>query len=375
MTMTLIISMLLIGCISQANKEDTNITYQTGLPEKETKPIIKMISNYISSYHPTLASDEQRDIYQYKGINLENNTITYFQYKTDDMIDHFNRLIDDDHPDQILNDLWDNETYMQDINNPNNWHLPKITLEKELLHVNSNKAEKQFNLSEIAVEENIELSNELLVDIERVHETAFYIKVTDVNNDHETYRFYITQDLQNYVFLDDTTEAFEQWMTDSSFDDFKELYPQIDEAGSLLHSFTYQQILDIEKSKIITIPENDLLSKDGKYVLLDGQDQILSEEQPLVIQKTEDYIAEDDKIYATFEIDYKTIAEQLDFKSDGAVSMGKVIYFNEDIVVLFINFKAPVAGQAGQTNVIIDFSADKDDPTYYVEDLDVHSFD
>src|SRR5699024_2566513 len=114
------------------------------------------------------------------------------------------------------------------------------TLEKELLHVHSNKAEEQFNLSEIAVEENIELSNELLVDIERVHETAFYLKVTDVNNDHETYRFYITQDLQNYVFLDDTTEAFEQWMTDASFDDFKELYPQIDEAGSLLHSFTYQ---------------------------------------------------------------------------------------------------------------------------------------
>src|SRR5699024_6364258 len=126
---------------------------------------------------------------------------------------------------------------------------------------------------------------------------------------------------------------------------------------------------------MVTIKEDDLLSRDGKYVLLNGQDRVLPEDEEITIQKTSDYLTERDEIYTSFKVDYKKLAKELGFKSSGSASIGKVVYFTEDILVLFVNFNAPIAGKAGQSNVIIDFQEDKENPTYYLVDLDINSFD
>src|SRR5699024_2581615 len=104
------------------------------------------------------------------------------------------------------------------------------------------------------------------------------------------------------------------------------------------------------------------------------QNRTLNEETEHIIQKTADYVEKSDETYASFALDYKAIADELGLKSSGSISIGKVVYFDEDLVILFLNFNAPVAGKAGQTNVIIDFQEDKANPTYYLVDLDIQSF-
>src|SRR5699024_3850979 len=114
--------------------------------------------------HPQLFSDDERDIYQHKGITLENKKLTYFQYEKNDLIEQFNLLREDEDPAQAISSLWDNEDYMKQVDDESKWYLPQLTLENDDLHITTNDANKQFKMNEIAAERNIELSNELLID-------------------------------------------------------------------------------------------------------------------------------------------------------------------------------------------------------------------
>lgn len=72
---------------------------------------------------------------------------------------------------------------------------------------------------------------------------------------------------------------------------------------------------------------------------------------------------------AEFSIDYEQISDTLDLKSTGSVSTGKVAYFDEDFLVLFLNFTAPFSGTSGSTNVIVDLTEDKANQAAYLVNL------
>src|SRR5699024_5491454 len=90
------------------------------------------------------------------------------------------------------------------------------------------------------------------------------------------------------------------------------------------------------------------------------------------IQKIENYLAGNDEYDTEFELNFKQISDTLDFNSIDDVSIGKVKYFNEDVVVLFFDFKATITGTTGSTNVIIDFQENRKNPTIYLVDLGLH---
>ena len=120
----------------------------------------------------------------------------------------------------------------------------------------------------------------------------------------------------------------------------------------------------------LEIDHADALSHDNQYVYLGGnEDRIEGGEQ--VIQKTSDYLAGKDTSSAAFTLDYKEIAEKLELDAVDEVSVGKVNYFNENYLVLFLEFKKAVVGTAGSTNVIIDFEKDWKNPTFYLTDLGI----
>lgn len=364
-------TLLLAGCFV-GEKEASKTTYETGLPEANDARI-HMLNNYMASYHPRLVSNEEINIYQKDSINLNNKEISYFHIEDNTLTDQWNQLKASEEPADLFGELWNNEDYMTEIADLEKWHLPKISLKNDQLHITTNETVEQLDIIDLAKENNIELSQELLVDILAVNEEAFHLQITDVENDHEISNLFLSQDLSRQIMFEDTTEALEQFINSESFASYENLFQKINDTDHLLNAFTYQQLIDTEQGEIITIHEDDLLSKDSQYVFIDGHTRTLNKESPQVIQETKDYLEKNDEKHASFKLDYKKIAQEAGISKSSGISISKVVYLDENLVILYLSYKGPFVGTAGQTNVIIDLS-DQENLTYYLEDLDLNSY-
>jgi len=79
-------------------------------------------------------------------------------------------------------------------------------------------------------------------------------------------------------------------------------------------------------------------------------------------------IANGNDTYETeFVLDFNTIAKKLELETNG-VSTSNINYFNENYVILGLNFTGTFVGTAGFTNVIVDLQ-NKQKPTAYLVDL------
>src|SRR5699024_9757102 len=125
-------------------------------------------------------------------------------------------------------------------------------------------------------------------------------------------------------------------------------------------------VLDTKKDKIIPIDDQDYVSHDDNRIYLDGNAKRLTDGVQS-IRSAEDYAADHDQYVAEFDISFKKIAEKLGLETSG-VSIADIIYFHQDYVVLALNYKGKVVGDAGFTNVIIDLQ-DKEEPVAYLVDL------
>ncbi|MDE7523225.1 hypothetical protein, partial [Ligilactobacillus salivarius] len=128
-------------------------------------------------------------------------------------------------------------------------------------------------------------------------------------------------------------------------------------------------VFDKKEKKIHYVEEPHYVSEDGKYVYLNGAKGKL-EDGIQRIPKIENYLAGTDTYEAEFKISFKKIAKESGFKSAAGVGIAKIVYFNKDYIILGLHYHAPIVGDAGSTNVIIDLQGDKKNPTAYVVDLD-----
>ncbi|MGE8078338.1 hypothetical protein [Peribacillus loiseleuriae] len=132
-------------------------------------------------------------------------------------------------------------------------------------------------------------------------------------------------------------------------------------------------ILDETTNTITEIKEHDLLSEDGQFVYLNGSvGELRGEDLPdgmQRIQTIENYAKGNDTYKAVFKLDYDAIAKKLDLKTNG-VSFANINYFNENYIVLGLNYTGIVVGTAGYTNVIVDLQ-DKKELTAYLVDLGI----
>ncbi|MBY7142362.1 hypothetical protein KFZ56_04480 [Virgibacillus sp. NKC19-3] len=143
-------------------------------------------------------------------------------------------------------------------------------------------------------------------------------------------------------------------------------YPILKKINGTL-SMIDRKIIDTVKHQVRGVEKEHLLSEDSNYIYLGGDDSPLAEGIQR-IQKVEDYIEGTEQTYAEFQLNYDEIADELGIDSVG-IGRSKIVYFNEDFIVLHLKYKGAITGSAGSTNVIIDLQEDKDNPTYYLVDL------
>lgn len=113
---------------------------------------------------------------------------------------------------------------------------------------------------------------------------------------------------------------------------------------------------------------DDLLSKNGKYVYINGRKSDLAEGLQKV-QTIENYAKDNDTVEAELSLNYDAITKKLDVKTNG-VSFANINYFNENYIVLGLNYTGIAVVTAGYTNVIVDLH-DKKEPIAYLVDLGI----
>lgn len=96
------------------------------------------------------------------------------------------------------------------------------------------------------------------------------------------------------------------------------------------------------------------------------------EEGTQYIQTLEDYLADNEEYALTFNLNYKDILKASNIEGIGSrfsdTSRG-VVYFKNEMIVIHITYDAVYFGVAGDTNLVIDFSEDKENPKIYVVNL------
>ena len=180
---------------------------------------------------------------------------------------------------------------------------------------------------------------------------------------------FIKRDLTDQVFTRPYYEELNQAIAKGKLVGYENLIYNKDLKEKFVPAVGGYGIFDLEKNKIVQVEEPDLLSKDGKYVYLNGAEDKLSDGNQK-IQTIGDYMEGNDTFEAEFKISFKKIAKEAGIKMHG-ISIANIVYFNEDYVVLSLNYKGFIVGEAGFTNVIIDLQADKNNLTANVVDLDI----
>lgn len=254
------------------------------------------------------------------------------------------------------------------IENKEKYDLPATKmLPNNQLEVKTTENKTTLDLPLLLKEYGLKKSDNLEIYLNMVNSKCFALVIQDFSmkeSNNSTIGLFIKQDLTDIQTTIISPEKLPETLSSGKLEDYYDLFQKVDKQGRYLFLFD-DMILDKKTNELVDIKKNDYLSRDGKYVYINGAKDHL-EDGMQRIQTIENYAAGNDKYEEQFELDYKTIAQKLDLKENGT-SIAEINYFNQDFVVLSLNYRGKFVGTAGFTNVIIDLKND----TAYLVDLDI----
>ncbi|MBA4538821.1 hypothetical protein H1Z61_17245 [Bacillus aquiflavi] len=369
--MLFISSLLLIGC---GNK----VTYVKGFPTKDSPALSEFLGGEMASSSYNLLYDVN-GMYVYTGINLneDDREIMFHFHDGDDLKTFYEPLFYTKDVEKTFNNLWGNDEFTdkieQQIANKDEFNLPTLKLEeKNQLYVKTRQKETILDLPELMEKFKLKPDDELVFNLYNVNADHFIVYLKNLNQEeklNKSIALFIKQDLSRIVPTSTDPEAFNKTLASGELDEFHDLFSNVKSDHRFEKTFIYRFVYDRKDKQLKEIGEEDYLSEDGKYVYLNGAKGKL-EDGIQRIQKIENYLAGNDTYEAEFKISFKKIAKEAGIKSAAGVGIAKIVYFNKDYIILGLHYHAPIVGDAGSTNVIIDLQGDKKNPTAYVVDLD-----
>lgn len=372
----IICTLLLFACGDNKEKETTEVVYKTEFPT-DSPGLEQFIKDYISSdiaYH--LVTENNVNVYAKKNLGSQQKRIEYIQFSDEQLKQFYDHLFESANTEtDFINLRKSKESLFQPVDDKKAYHLPEITLDEgNVFDIKTSLNEKKFKLSDLLKEYDVNENDTVIFNLVAVDEDSFQIdvQVKRVEDSSKTdVAIFMTQDLQHTFASETYTDEFQQNIVKGYLQLYENLFVKIGPESRYLKAANSFGIADREENELKVINESDYLSKDSQYVYLSGNEDPLSEGKQR-IQKIENYLAGNDEYDTEFELNFKQISDTLDFNSIDDVSIGKVKYFNEDVVVLFFDFKATITGTTGSTNVIIDFQENRKNPTIYLVDLGLH---
>ncbi|MEI3604357.1 hypothetical protein SPD48_01515 [Pseudogracilibacillus sp. SE30717A] len=360
--LVLIFILLLFACENHFEIGEKKVTYQNEFPKESSPALSEFLRSYILGYESILLFKGEAFIYSDRNMNTNSNKLTYFQHTSSQLNEYYDPIFSTDHPEKILHELFDEKKgrLHHEIEDEENKFLPDVTLDKgNVLKIKTDQKNVSFSIPE-NLDKN--LSDELILNIESTNEFGFILQLeNDISG--EIYYFFALNDLSEMdIFQDiELTSVIEQGQ-------LKPYYPLLKTINESLSVIDYK-IIDTKTHEVFKVESEHSFSKDYKYIYLNGRDNPL-EEGVQRVQRIEDYVEGNDQYYAEFKLNYEEISDELDFNSVG-IGSANTVYFNEDLIVIHLEFDAAITGTAGSTNVIIDLQKNKDNPIFYLVDLGI----
>ncbi|MED4454642.1 hypothetical protein [Metabacillus fastidiosus] len=383
LTLIFLLIFLLLGCElnNMANLKSLKANYVSSFPKESSPALTEFMKDYLTGYSDIQVFGENSNfIFVSRNVSSNEKEIEYYQYTRGKLEKYYEPLLNAKKPDAILNDLEQNinldKFLRESINDMGPYNLPSIKMENSnQLKIELGAVEKTLNLPKLLSEYSVKEKDEIIFNILENNDNHFVLKVIDksIQNskgwDLEVV-FFIKNDLTDMVISESYDEAIQEKLDDGTLDDYLNGFEKVGNKGKYLLIFG-SRLIDTKTKKIVEIREGDYLSNDGQYVYIGGAKDNL-EDGTQKIQTIENYAAGNDKNQIEYNLDYEEIAKELDFTTSG-IGSATINYFNENYLVLRLDYNGKFVGTAGVTNVMIDFQEDKENPTFYLVDLDISS--
>lgn len=320
------------------------------------------LSNFLASFFTQQTSlFPSGDAYVFsRGNNSSaSDVIEFYILHPDEIEEFYAPLKEREQPAKHLKELFERAEDIQHIVKDNS-SLPRVRCSNTTIFMEFNENERQVELKELVP--TIHAEDEITCQFRKVNDEGFLMQI-DHQKTNDMFYLFATSDLSevNILSTNELEEAVEQEELVPFYDVLKN--EPTDTYGNIL----YNMFVDTQDHALLYIDEEHIT--DEKYIYINGGKDPL-ENGVQQIQLVEDYLDGSGEIYAEFDMNYKKMGKHVDFKATNDVSTGKVVYFSEDWIVLFIEYNAPITGTSGSTNVLIDLQ-DKENPTFYVVDLDI----
>ncbi|GIO24153.1 hypothetical protein [Oceanobacillus sp. J11TS1] len=356
MLITLTCALLLFAC----EKDEDKVTYQQGFPPENSPALTDFLQSHILGYGSIFLFEEGDNFtYAIRNMNENENTIKYFQYTSSEFNEYTKRIFSTENYASVLNELFNGKKGLREaISHEEDERLPVVTLEEgNVLSIKTSQNESSFSIPD-NLEKEIE--GKLLMNIYRTNEEGFILELENENTG-ERYYFFALHDLSEMDVFQDTELA-----DAAGQEQLVPYYPLLEKINDSLSVIDYQ-VINTKTNELFITKDDDVFSEDYKYVYINGKTEPIKEGTQK-IQKVEDYISGNKEINAEFELNYDEIDKELNLESAG-IRLADIAYFNENCIILSLEFAEAITGSAGSTNVIIDLQEDKNNPTYYLVDL------
>lgn len=374
--MTLSLCLLfLFACKEQSNEGLEQMNYELGFP-KETSPALeKFITHYTTVNEGVLLLDEANaSSFARTNYHSDDTSIEYFSIKKEQVKEGVTSILHSEDVELDFTKMIENDL-IEEMDATNNDALPKIEWNKDNdVSITTRFGTEEFRLPDLLKEFNLQSTDELIINGYTLNKDEFGIAIENLEQEGENgfIFLFMKQDFSAYHATSSFEKPFHESIISGELKGFEHIIyqdAQSDDTWKILHD--HYGVLDTNDQTITTVAETDLQSTDEWFVYLEGNEEPI-QEGVQQIQRIEDYVAGNDEYVATFDLNFKQISDALELDSVNDVSIGKIIYFNEDYVVLFLEFKAAITGEAGSTNVIVDFQGDRQNPKMYLVDLGIH---
>ncbi|MGG3889454.1 hypothetical protein [Metabacillus fastidiosus] len=362
-----------------SSNEVPTANYVFGFPKEPSPALTEYISDYLlEESHRKLFKENDAFVFA-DGTRDENDRIMSYYYYTEARIEkYYERVFNARRPYSDLGILkapsYINESLLLPIEDPLIYSLPILEMQEgNQLKIKTALNETVLDLPKLLKEYGIKENDQFVFNLLESSENHFILEIEEGNIKNSRgysglfLNLFIKKDLSEIAVSEQFDEAIQKKLDTGDLDSFLNDFKKIDSKGRYVFLYNWK-IIDIETKKIVKIRNGDYLSEDGKYVYINGRQDHLADGIQR-IQTIDNYEAENDIYEIEFELNYEEIAKVLKYLTNGE-RIADLSYFNEDYVIVNIDYRHPMVGSAGYLDIIVDLQGNREDPTLYLVDLD-----
>jgi len=289
----------------EAKKEKVHNMYVDGLSNKLSPQFKYFFEDYLTSIHYKVLQKADSAVYATSYAAEESGSMTYYELKDESVEELYEELVSSKEPSKIFAEILRRMPEERKPLSAKEAGLPEITYEKGRgLSIFTQKGSENFSLEELSAMEP--LSDNLIFQLLVSNEDNLLIEIEDVDKGKYVFLF-SKQDFSKHATIEETEKDMAKAYADGKLSDFDSLFEKVGSKGEY-ETFVPGSPIVFDKTKrtVANINEEDLLSKDGKLVYLNGASPGEGEQK---LVSLESYLTNPNQPGETFEIDGKAIAK------------------------------------------------------------------